>query len=95
MGSREIFFKKMQRTRAHDQPPLTVIKASCHEMLRMALNRHEFPRYRRQRKRGLLMQLAVIIAFCASLSPIIQAEEMFRDVCKPRRHSNHASMPVL
>ena len=48
-------------------------------MLRMALNRHELARYHRQRKRGLLTQLALIIARCASLSPIIQAEEMFRN----------------
>ena len=46
-------------------------------MLRMALNRHELARYRRQRKQGLLTQLALMIARCASLSPIIQAEEMF------------------
>ena len=39
---------------------ITVIKASCHEMLRMALNRHELARYRRQRKQGLLTQLALI-----------------------------------
>ena len=46
-------------------------------MLRMALNRHELARYRRQRKQSLLTQLALIIACCASLSPIIQAAEMF------------------
>ena len=56
---------------------ITIIKESCHEMLRMALNRHELARYRRQRKQGLLTQLALIIARCASLSPIIQAEEMY------------------
>ena len=55
-------------------------------MLRMALNRHELARYRRQRKQGLLTQLAFIIAFCASISPIVQAE---RDVW------NRASTPVL
>ena len=45
-----------------------------HEMLRMALNRHKLSRYRRQRKRRTLTQLALVIAFCASLSPIIRAE---------------------
>ena len=61
---------------------IAVIKASCHEMLRMALNRHELARYRRQRKQGLLTQLAFIIAFCASISPIVRAE---RNVWKPCR----------
>ena len=32
-------------------------------MLRMAFNRHELARYRRQRKQGLLTQLAFIIAY--------------------------------
>ena len=41
------------------------------------LNRHELVRYRRQRKWDLLTQLVLIIAFYASLSPIIRAEEMF------------------
>ena len=40
-------------------------------MLRMALNRNELVRYRRQRKRGLLTQLVLIIACCALLSLII------------------------
>ena len=43
----------------------------------MALNRHKLAYYHRQRKQGLLTQLVLIIAHCASLSPIIQAEEMF------------------
>ena len=46
-------------------------------MFRLALIRHDLARYRRQRKQGLLMQLVHIIACCASLSPIIQAEDMF------------------
>ena len=46
-------------------------------MLRMALHRYQLARYHRQRKRGLLTQLTLIIACCASLSPIIRAEEMF------------------
>ena len=54
---------------------IVVIKANCHEMFRLALIRHNLAR--RQRKRGLLTQLVHIIACCASLSPIIQAEEMF------------------
>ena len=45
-------------------------------MFRLALIRHDLARYRRQRKEGLLTQLVHIIACCASLSPIIQAEEM-------------------
>ena len=48
-------------------------------MLKMALNRHKLARYRKQRKRRLLIQVALIIAFCASLSPIIRAE---RDISK-------------
>ena len=41
----------------------------------MALNRQKLAGYHRQkRKWGLLTQLALIIAFCASLSPIIRAE---------------------
>ena len=47
------------------------------DVKRMALNRHKFARYCRQRKRGLLTQLALIIAFYVSLSPMIAAE---RDV---------------
>ena len=46
-------------------------------MFRLALIRHDLARYRRQRKQGLLTQLVHIIACCASLSPIIQAEDMF------------------
>ena len=46
-------------------------------MFRLALIRHDLARYRRQRKQGLLTQLVRIIACCALLSPIIQAEEMF------------------
>ena len=56
---------------------ITVIKASCHKMLRMELNRHKLAHYRTQRKQGLLTQLVLILAFCASLSPIIRAEEKF------------------
>ena len=55
-------------------------------MLRMALNRHELAHYRRQRKRSMLTQLALIIIHCASLSPIIQAEEMF---------GNHANIQTV
>ena len=47
------------------------------DVKRMALNRHKLARYRRQRKQDLLTQLALIIVRCASLSPIIQAEEMY------------------
>ena len=64
---------------------ITVIKASCCEMLRMAFNRHELARYFRQRKWGLLMQLILIVC-CILLSLIMQAEEMF---------GNCAGMPVL
>ena len=46
-------------------------------MFRLALIRHKLARYRRQRKQGLLTKLVHIIACCASLSSIIQAEEMF------------------
>ena len=46
-------------------------------MFRLALIRHDLARYRRQRKQGLLTQLVHIITCCASLSPIIQAEDMF------------------
>ena len=46
-------------------------------MFRLALIRHDLARYPRQRKQGLLTQLVHITACCASLSPIIQAEEMF------------------
>ena len=56
---------------------IVVVKASCQVMFRLALIRHDLARYRRQRKQGLLTQLIHIIACCASLSPIIQAEEMF------------------
>ena len=46
-------------------------------MFRLVLIRHYLARYPRQRKQGLLTQLVRITASCASLSPIIQAEEMF------------------
>ena len=55
-------------------------------MFRLALIRYELAPYRRQRKQGLLTQLVHIIAFCASLSPIIQAEEMF---------GNHADIQTV
>ena len=61
-------------------------------MLRMALNRHELARYRRQRKQGLLTQLAFIIAFCASISPIVRAE---RDVWKPCQHASFMRAVVV
>ena len=47
------------------------------DVKRMALNRHKLVCYRRQRKRDLLTQLALIIAFYVLPSPMIQAE---RDV---------------
>ena len=46
-------------------------------MFRLALIRHNLACYRRQRKQGLLTQLIHIIACSASLSPIIQAEQLF------------------
>ena len=46
-------------------------------MFRLALIRHDLAHYRRQRKQGLLTQLVHIITSCTSLSPIIQAEDMF------------------
>ena len=55
---------------------IAVIKASCHEMLRMALNRHELACYRRQRKWGLLTQLVLIIACSASFKPCRHASFM-------------------
>ena len=55
-------------------------------MFRLALIRYELARYRRQRKQGLLTQLVHIITCCASLSPIIQAEEMF---------GNHADIQTV
>ena len=55
-------------------------------MFRLALIRYELASYRRQRKQGLLTQLVHIIACCASLSPIIQAEEMF---------GNHADIQTV
>ena len=57
-------------------------------MLRMALNRHELAYYCRQRKWGLLTQLVLIIASCASLSPIIRVEEMFGN------HTNIQTVPA-
>ena len=40
---------------------MTIIKANYHEMLRMTLKRHRLAHYRRERKQGLVMQLAFII----------------------------------
>ena len=82
---------------------IVVIKASCHEMFRLALIRHDLARYRRQRKQGLLTQLVHIIACCASLSPIIQTEDMFGNraniqtvpIFKPCRHARFMRAVVV
>ena len=65
---------------------IVVIKANCHEMFRLPLIRHNLACYRRQRKQGLLTRLVHIIACCALLSPIIQAEDMF---------GNHADIQTV
>ena len=44
----------------------------------------------------MLTQLALIIAFCASLSSITRAEEMFGNCTDIQtRHSNHDGTPIL